>query len=87
MYKRKNTIGGSDATRIIKGDWYNLYNEIKGFEKPEDLSWKVAVQIGIATEELNRMFFQHESNMPVSKYRWSDAQFPDKLDIVKSAKI
>ena len=80
MYKRKNTIGGSDATRIMKGDWYNLYNEIKGFEKPEDLSWKVAVQIGIATEELNRMFFQHESNMPVSKYRWSDAQFPDKLD-------
>ena len=56
MHKRKHTIGGSDATRIMKGDWYNLYNEIKGFQKPEDLEWKVSVCIGQATEALNRKF-------------------------------
>jgi len=80
MYKRKHTIGGSDATRIMKGDWYNLYNEIKGFQKPEDLEWKVSVCIGQATEALNRKFFEHESGMQVSTYRWSDAQFPDRVD-------
>ena len=57
MHKRKHTIGGSDATRIMKGDWYNLYNEIKGFQKPEDLEWKVSVCIGQATEALNRKLF------------------------------
>ena len=80
MYKRKNTIGGSDATRIMKGDWYNLYNEIKGFKEAENLEWKVSVCIGKATEALNRKFFEHESGMKVSTYRWSDAQFLDKAD-------
>ena len=80
MYKRKHTIGGSDATRIMKGDWYNLYNEIKVFKEPENLEWKVSVCIGKATEALNRKFFEHESGMEVSTYRWADAQFPDRVD-------
>lgn len=46
-------IGGSDAKRIIDGDWHNLWLEkTKRVEQP-DLSDVLPVQIGVATEKLN----------------------------------
>ena len=35
---RTRGIGGSDATRIMRGDWLSLYNEKVGLTQPEDLS-------------------------------------------------
>ena len=57
---RKGYIGGSDAGRIINGDWLALWQEKTGRAKPEDLSRKLAVQIGIATEKVNLQFLQYE---------------------------
>jgi predicted phage-related endonuclease len=43
-------IGGSDAMRIMKGDWFELYQEKIGAKEPEDLSGVFKVQMGILTE-------------------------------------
>jgi len=46
-------LGGSDATRIMKGDLVRLYDEKTGAVTPEDLSGVLRVQMGLATEALN----------------------------------
>jgi len=54
---RRYFIGGSDA-RIIMGDdeaaLLRLWREKRGEIEPEDLSSNLVVQLGLATEELNR---------------------------------
>ena len=54
---RRYFIGGSD-TRIIMGSdeaaLLRLWQEKRGELEPEDLSSNLIVQLGIATEELNR---------------------------------
>ena len=54
---RRYFIGGSDA-RIITGDdeaaLLRLWREKRGEVEPEDLSGNLLVQLGLATEELNR---------------------------------
>jgi predicted phage-related endonuclease len=55
---RRQFIGGSDA-RIIMGDdeaaLSRLWREKRGEAEPEDLSRNVIVQLGLATEGLNRL--------------------------------
>jgi hypothetical protein len=46
-------IGGSDAMRIMAGDWVNLYLEKTGAKQPEDLSGNFQVQLGKHTEEFH----------------------------------
>ena len=46
-------IGGSDAKRIIEGDWHTLWLEKTKRVEPVDLSDVLPVQMGIATEKLN----------------------------------
>ena len=57
-------IGGSDA-RIIMGDdeaaVLRLWREKRGELEPEDLSGNLVVQLGVATEELNRRWYQANS--------------------------
>ena len=55
---RRTFIGGSDATRIVEGDWYQLWSEKIGETKQPDLSEVLPVQMGIATEELNLKWFE-----------------------------
>jgi predicted phage-related endonuclease len=54
---RRYFIGGSDA-RIIVGDdeaaLLRLWREKRGEVEPEDLSGNLIVQLGLATEDLNR---------------------------------
>jgi predicted phage-related endonuclease len=54
---RRPFIGGSDA-RIIMGDdeaaLLRLWREKRGEIEPEDLSGNLIVQLGTATEHLNR---------------------------------
>jgi predicted phage-related endonuclease len=58
---RRYFIGGSDA-RIIMGDdepaLLRLWQEKRGEVEPDDLSGNLVVQLGVATEELNRRWYQ-----------------------------
>lgn len=61
---RRLFIGGSDA-RIIMGDneaaLRRLWQEKRGEVEPEDLSGNLVVQLGNATEELNRRWFERNT--------------------------
>jgi predicted phage-related endonuclease len=58
---RRCFIGGSDA-RIIMGDnegaLIRLWREKRGEIEPEDLSGNLVVQLGLATEDLNRRWYE-----------------------------
>jgi predicted phage-related endonuclease len=58
---RRSFIGGSDA-RIIMGDdetaLVRLWREKRGEVKPQDLSGNLIVQLGLATEDLNRRWYE-----------------------------
>lgn len=62
---RHNGIGGSDATRIMAGNWFALWEEKTERRAPEDLSEVLQVQIGITTEELNCRWFQRRTCIEV----------------------
>jgi predicted phage-related endonuclease len=66
---RTNFIGGSDA-RIIMGKdekaLLRLWREKRGDEAPLDLSGELVVQLGIATEDLNRRWYEFNSGNRVS---------------------
>ena len=61
---RRSFIGGSDA-RIIMGDdqatLVRLWREKRGEVGPENLSGVLVVQLGTATEDLNRRWFERNS--------------------------
>jgi predicted phage-related endonuclease len=62
---RSAFIGGSDA-RIIMGDderaLVRLWHEKRGEIEPEDLLENLIVQLGAATEELNRRWFERNTD-------------------------
>ena len=66
---RRTFIGGSDA-RIIMGTdeaaLVRLWREKRGEAEPEDLSTNLLVQLGLATEDLNRLWFQRNSGQMVT---------------------
>jgi len=66
---RRSFIGGSDA-RIIMGDdeaaLLQLWREKRGEAEPEDLSGNLVVQLGVATEELNRRWYEAKSGQIVT---------------------
>src|ERR1700684_1636549 len=65
---RRYFIGGSDA-RVIVGDdegaLLRLWREKRGEADPEDLSGNLAVQLGLATENLNRRWFQLQTGLVI----------------------
>ena len=66
---RRSFIGGSDA-RIIMGNdeaaLVRLWREKRGEAEPEDLSGNLIVQLGAATEELNRSWYERNTGRAVS---------------------
>src|SRR6185437_15797773 len=58
---RRSFIGGSDA-RIVMGQdedaLIRLWRQKRGEAEPEDLSRNLAVQLGTATEDLNRCWYE-----------------------------
>ena len=50
---RQGFIGGTDAIRIMNGEWADLYQEKVGLTEPDDLSEVLAVQLGVHTEHFN----------------------------------
>ncbi len=65
---RRTFIGGSDA-RIIMGDdeaaLLRLWHEKRGEAEPEDLSGNLIVQLGLATEPLNRHWYERNSGQAI----------------------
>jgi predicted phage-related endonuclease len=66
---RRNFIGGSDA-RIVMGNYeaalLRLWREKRGEAEPEDLSDNLIVQLGGATEELNRSWYERNTGRRVT---------------------
>ena len=54
---RLGFIGGSDATRIMTGNWYDLWAEKTSRKEPDDLSDNLAVQLGTYTESFHIDWF------------------------------
>lgn len=57
LLERRKGIGGSDARKIVDGEWYELWLDKTGRKEPEDLSRVLAVQMGNATEEFNAYWY------------------------------
>jgi predicted phage-related endonuclease len=58
---RRYFLGGSDARVIMGNDeaaLLRLWREKRGDVEPEDLSNNLVVQLGVATEDLNRRWYQ-----------------------------
>ncbi len=66
---RRHFIGGSDD-RIIMGQdekaLIRLWQEKRGEVRPEDLSANLIVQLGVVTEDLNRVWYEGNGEAP----RW-----------------
>jgi predicted phage-related endonuclease len=65
---RRSFIGGSDARIIMGSDetaLMRLWREKRGEAEPEDLSGNLVVQLGSATEELNRNWYQRNTGRTV----------------------
>src|ERR1700694_1692243 len=65
---RRHFIGGSDA-RIIMGDdeaaLLRLWREKRGEAEPEDLSGNLIVQLGLVTENLNRLWYERNTGQTI----------------------
>jgi len=68
-YENRNSfIGGSDARIIMGSDeaaLVRLWREKRGEAEPEDLSGNLIVQLGRATEELNRSWYERNTGRRV----------------------
>jgi predicted phage-related endonuclease len=66
---RRSFIGGSDARIIMGSDeaaLLRLWRETRGEAEPEDLSGNLIVQLGAATEELNRTWYERNTGRRVT---------------------
>jgi hypothetical protein len=64
----RSFVGGSDARIIMGGDegvLIRLWREKRGEAEPEDLSGNLILQLGVATEELNRAWFERNAGRQV----------------------
>ena len=80
---RRYFIGGSDA-RIIMGDdeagLVRLWREKRGEIEPEDLSGNLIVQLGVATEDLNRRWYEANSGQVLTDIQTPDSASGAALD-------
>jgi predicted phage-related endonuclease len=67
--ERRHFIGGSDARTIMgddEGALLRLWREKRGEVEPEDLSGNLIVQLGVATEDLNRRWYEANSGRVIT---------------------
>jgi predicted phage-related endonuclease len=92
MQHRRLFIGGSDA-RIIMGKdeaaLLRLWREKRGEVEPEDLSGNLVVQLGVATEDLNRRWYEANTGQLIKDVqrrvqhpvlRWMAATLDGRVD-------
>ena len=69
LLERRYFIGGSDARIIMGSDeaaLIRLWREKRGEVEPEDVSGNLIVQLGTATEELNRSWYERNTGRRVT---------------------
>src|SRR5256886_10494091 len=67
--ERRTFIGGSDARIIMGADeaaLVRLWREKRGEAEPQDVSGNLIVQLGTATEELNRSWYERNTGRRVT---------------------
>ena len=67
--RKRHFIGGSDARIIMGGNeaaLLRLWREKRGEAEPEDLSGNLIVQLGVATEDLNRRWYEANSGQVIT---------------------
>jgi predicted phage-related endonuclease len=67
---RRRFIGGSDARIIMGADGealLRLWREKRGETEPQDLSGNLLVQLGLATEYLNRQWYERTTGQVVNE--------------------
>src|SRR5271166_6005800 len=71
---RRHFVGGSDARVIMGGDeaaLIRLWKEKRGEVEPEDMSDNLIVQLGVATEALNRTWYERNTGCVITDVqRW-----------------
>ena len=89
---RSSFIGGSDARIIMGSDepaLLRLWREKRREVEPQDLSGNLVVQLGLATEDLNRQWYQANSGRIVTNVqqwvrhpilRWMAATLDGRVD-------
>ena len=82
---RSTILGGSDANRIMRGDWHTLWLEKTKRQEPEDLSWNLPVQIGLHTETVNRLFFEKETGISTIDPILQDVDVPNKKEFMHAS--
>ena len=74
---RRQFIGGSDARIIMSPDdeaaLIRLWKEKRGEAEPEDLSDNLVVQLGVATEALNRTWYERNTGRITNRQRSAPA--------------
>ena len=68
-HARRHFIGGSDARVIMGSDEQaltRLWREKRGEIEPRDLSGNLVVQLGLATEELNRRWYETSTGQVIT---------------------
>ena len=66
---RRHFIGGSDARIIMGSDekaLLRLWREKRGEIEPEDLSGNPVVRLGLATEDLNRRWYEANTGQVIT---------------------
>ncbi len=66
--ERRSFIGGSDARVIMGSDekaLERLWGEKRGLAEPEDLSDNLIVQLGLVTENLNRLWYERNTGRTI----------------------
>lgn len=58
-------IGGSDAVKIMQGDWLGLWQVKTGRAESDDLSDNIAVQLGVHTESFNLGWFEKQNKLSI----------------------
>jgi len=93
---RRFFIGGSDARVIMGSDdasLLRLWREKRGEVEPEDLSDNLAVQLGVATETLNRAWYERNTGQAVTQVqrrlqhpvnRWMGATLDGMIESLKA---
>jgi len=91
--ERRYFIGGSDARTIMGNDeaaLIRLWREKRGEMEPEDLSGNLVVQLGLATEDLNRRWYQANTGQVVTDMqkrvrhpvlRWMAATLDGRVEV------
>ena len=63
---RPTGIGGTDANKLVHGEWLDLYDEKTGRAEPVNLDDVLPVQMGITTEQFNREWFTKQTDMKIN---------------------